>query len=93
MSSAATFWAKMIHSELSENIMKFARMVTNQELADLSDEWLNPTVDTRKYRQNVLRAFEVDAETFEGYRKDGGLCQIVEPNESNGNTVRRYFIA
>lgn len=72
---------------------KFARPITNQELADLSDEWLNPTVDTRKYRQSVLRAFEVDAETFENYRKDGGVCQTVEPSKSNGNTTKRYYIA
>lgn len=68
--------------------MGYARKITDQELANLSNEWINPTVDTKKYYQNVLRAFEVDAETFESYRKDGGLCQIVD----TGNTIH-YYIA
>ena len=52
-----------------------ARKISNQELADLSDEWENPTVDTTKYYQSVLAAFEVDRELYEQHKRDGGLCQ------------------
>lgn len=60
------------------------RRITNEELADLSDNWENPTVDTSKYYQNVLRAYECDRETYLDYKADGGLCQV-----HNG----RYYIA
>lgn len=60
------------------------RKITAQELADLSDEWENPTVDTSKYYQSVGRAWEVDRPTYTKYRKAGGLCQ-----QNND----RYYIA
>ncbi len=62
----------------------FEREITARELADLSETWENPTVDTTKYRQCVLSAVEVDIETFETYRSNGGLCQVLE---------ERYYIA
>ena len=60
------------------------REITAVELADISDEWENPTVDTRKYYQSVLRAWEVDEDTYTQHKNDGGLCQ-----KFNG----RYYIA
>ena len=60
------------------------RRITNRELADLPADWENPTVDTRKYCQCVLVAFEVDEQTFFEHREDGGLCQ--KSNE-------RFYIA
>lgn len=71
---------------------KFWRRITNQELADLSDEWLNSTVDTRRYYQTCLTVFEVDEETFEELKKDGVCCQVVKPNRKNKNPVDRYYV-
>jgi len=51
------------------------RKITNQELADLSDEWENPQVDTRFYHQQALRAWEVTQEEYERHKREGGLCQ------------------
>lgn len=59
---------------------KFAIKLTNEELADLSNDWENPTVDTRKYYQNVFKALKVDQETYEYHKKSGGLCQVYENN-------------
>lgn len=51
------------------------RKITNLELADLPSVWENPTVDTRKYYQNVMYAYEVDEATYNKWRVDGELCQ------------------
>ena len=53
----------------------FKRAISARELADLSNEWLNATVDTSKYYMTVLDAYEVDAVTFEGWN---GPKQIYE---------------
>ena len=53
----------------------FSRKITNQELADLSDNWENPTVDINKYYQNVLYAYEVDEESYNHHKSNGVLCQ------------------
>lgn len=60
------------------------RKISNKELADLPSSWENPKVDTRKYYQCATAAWEVDKETYENYKRDGGLCQ-----EYKG----RYYIA
>ena len=54
----------------------FYYKLNNKELADLSDKWENPTVDTRKYYQNVMYAYCVDEKTYNRHKADGGLCQI-----------------
>ena len=64
--------------------LRYPRYITNEELADLSDNWENPTVDTRKYYQNVLRAYECNKETYLKHKADGGLCQVHKS---------RYYIA
>lgn len=51
------------------------RRLSNQELADIPSTWENPRVDTRKYYQCVLTAWEVDQETYQIYKAAGGLCQ------------------
>jgi hypothetical protein len=51
------------------------RKVSNRELADLPAAWENPKVDTRKYYQCAMAAWEVDKATYENYKHDGGLCQ------------------
>jgi len=60
------------------------RLITDEELADLSSNWENPTVDTSKYYQNVWKAWEVDQAAYEQHKKDGGLCQQYKG---------RYYIA
>lgn len=60
------------------------RLISSEELADLSSNWENPTVDTKKYYQNVFMALEVDKETYEEYKKNGFVCQ-----EDKG----RYYVA
>ena len=54
---------------------RFRRLISAQELADLSDEWQNATVDTSKYYMTVLSAYECDSETF---HKWNGPKQIHE---------------
>jgi hypothetical protein len=61
-----------------------AREISASELADLSTDWNNPTVDTSKYYQCVLQAWEVDQKIFDAHNREGGLCQI-----QNG----RFYIA
>lgn len=56
------------------------RKISNRELADLSTNWENPTVDTAKYYQCVLSALEVDLGTYEAHKRDGGLCQKFNNN-------------
>ena len=60
------------------------RRISSRELADLPETWENPTVDTSKYFQSVMCAFEVDRTAYEAYKKKGGLCQCFES---------RYYIA
>jgi hypothetical protein len=67
-----------------EDEMIKARIISASELADLSNEWNNPTVDVSKYYQNVIKACEVDKKTYKNYNKRGFICQ-----EHNG----KYFIA
>jgi len=52
------------------------RKVTDRELADLSDEWENPKVDTRVYYQTCVNVWEVDRDAYESHKNDGVLCQI-----------------
>ena len=75
-----------------DNHGKMARLITNKELADLSDEWLNPKVDTRKYYQTCLTVYEIDEETFNEVKEEGICCQVVKPSRRNGNTVDRYYV-
>ena len=56
--------------------MKFARQITNKELADLPEAWENSLIDTSKYTQSCLVGYEVDAETYEVVKREGFLCQI-----------------
>ncbi len=53
-----------------------ARVLSSAELADLSSNWENPTVDTDKYYQCVMKAWETDESTYERHKGEGGLCQI-----------------
>jgi hypothetical protein len=64
-----------------------------EELADLSDEWENPTVDTSKYYQSVTRAWEVREFIYKKWKALGGLCQVMNPpaNKLAGET--KYYIA
>lgn len=52
------------------------RKISNEELADLSQDWENPTVDTSAYYQSALAAWEVDRETYQQHKASGGLCQV-----------------
>lgn len=70
-------WEK-INKRINKNLRSFImepRKISAQELANLLSEWENPTVDTRKYYQCVMYAYEVSKETYEQYKRDGGLCQ------------------
>ncbi len=51
------------------------RKLSNAELADLPESWENPTVDTSKYIQCVLAAYEVDEAGYLEHKRAGGLCQ------------------
>lgn len=62
----------------------FIREISNAELASLSSDWENPTVDTRKYYQNVFKAYEVSERLYWKFKADGVLCQ-----KHKGN----YYIA
>ena len=57
------------------NCLAFSRKLNNLELADLSNNWENPTVDINKYYQNVLYAYEVDQKSYNLYKSNGILCQ------------------
>lgn len=56
-------------------ISVMGRPLSADELADVSSEWYNPTVDTSKYFQSVYRAWEVDEEDYIRWKNAGGLCQ------------------
>ena len=60
------------------------RIIDNRELADLPESWENSTVDTSKYYQCVLKAWEVDIDTYKAFKSDGALCQEHD---------NRFFIA
>ena len=60
------------------------REITNEELADLPEcNWENLTIDTTKYRPCVLKACEVDRDTYGRHKRAGGLCQ----------ELTKYYIA
>ena len=69
-----------------QNIMANSpmRKVTNQELADLGEDWENSTVDTYKYYQNVLSAWEVTGEQYSFWKSEGRLCQVYN---------KKYYVA
>jgi hypothetical protein len=50
------------------------RELSPAELADLPEEWENPTVDISKYYQCVTQAWETNEETYLKYRENGHLC-------------------
>lgn len=58
-----------------DSLMTTPRRLTNEELADISSNWENATVDTTKYYQNVFLAYEVDEPRYNFYKLTGGLCQ------------------
>lgn len=60
------------------------REVSNDELADLPEKWINSGIDTRKYIPCVMRAFEVDEETYKRWAAEGGMGEIAKG---------RYYIA
>jgi len=66
-----------------KNKMKM-RKISNKELADLPPEWENSKVDTKKYYQNVMEAYEVSIGLYMECKRDGGLCQKYSD---------RYYIA
>lgn len=51
------------------------RRITNEELADLPEKWENPKVDTNKYWQCVLIAWECGKQQYKNHKMRGGLCQ------------------
>lgn len=53
------------------------RKLSAKELADLhTNNWKNASVDTTKYSQCILKAYEVSKYMYGMYRDIGGLCQI-----------------
>ena len=54
------------------------RQITARELCDLSENWENSKVDTNKYYQSVLAAWEVDEDTYRKLKAAGNLCQESE---------------
>ena len=64
-----------------------------EELADLSEEWENPTVDTSKYYQSVGAAWQVTKFIYEKYKALGGLCQKVDPPSFEKGASSKYYIA
>jgi len=52
-----------------------ATKLTAEQLADISSEWENSTVDTSKYYQAVMTAWEVSKDIYYDWREAGGLCQ------------------
>ncbi len=67
-----------------ETGVSIGREITAEELADLPEDWNNPTVDTTKYYQCALRAWEVTRQVYDVYTEGGGLSQ-----ERNG----KFYIA
>jgi hypothetical protein len=60
------------------------RRLDNWELCDLPMNWENPRVDTSKYHQSVMEAWEVDEGLYGLAKEWGDLCQKYDG---------RYFIA
>ena len=56
------------------NGQKYERELTAQELADLPEAWQNAKVDTSKYYQSALKAWEVDPKTYQQAKAAGRLC-------------------
>lgn len=52
------------------------RKITPRELADLSEDWHNAKIDTKKYYCHVLRAWEVDDEMLAHAKMEGLLWQV-----------------
>ena len=77
---------------MNEQNKERPRLITNEELADLSNEWLNSTVDIVNYHQTCMAVFEVNEETFKRLKRSGVCCQLISPNKRNGNTVDRYYV-
>jgi len=61
------------------------RLLSAEELADLPDGgWLNATVDTTKYYQNVWECYEVDSYSFDILMRSGHIGQAYKG---------RYYVA
>ena len=60
------------------------RKITNEELADLPESWENATVDVSKYFPCVMRAYEVNEETYTQCKDDGDMCMVYK---------FRYYVA
>ena len=56
------------------NGQKYERELNAQELADLPEAWQNAKVDTSKYYQSALKAWEVDPQTDQQAKAAGRLC-------------------
>jgi hypothetical protein len=55
--------------------MTVLRKLSNEELADLPENWENAKVDTRKYFQCVMEAWEIEKDAYEANKIDGFLVQ------------------
>jgi hypothetical protein len=53
----------------------WSRELTAYELADIFSDWENPTVDAKKYYQNVMQAWETSEDFYNVVKSEGGLCQ------------------
>ena len=60
------------------------RELSNKELADLPETWQNSKVDTSKYYESVMKAWEVDRPTFYRFKAEGRLCMV---------NAGKYYIA
>ena len=70
------FLVKFVEENMVDGVMKMdLRRISNAELADLPSRWENATVDTTKYYQNVIYAYEVSKSVYEKHKRIGGLCQ------------------
>lgn len=67
------------------------RLISNEELADLSDNWENPTVDTAKYFQTVLRCYEVCEEFYNICKAEGIVCQVVNKDWFTKKSIPARF--
>ena len=54
------------------------RKLSNRELADLLAAWENPRVDTAKYFQCAMAAWQVSRGDYEAQKIWGSLCQEIE---------------
>lgn len=51
------------------------RKISNEELADLPNDWENPTVDTRFYIEGCMNVWEITKEQYEIVKAEGFKCQ------------------